>query len=361
MDVHAGIDLHGNNNYIGLADENGRTLLERKMPNDLEKIFTTIEPFKEEIKGIVVESTFNGYWIIDGLMERGLKVHLANPAANKQYDGLKYSDDRTDALHLAKLLRLGILEEGYIYPKETRAIRDLLRKRLLLVKHRTSHIISFKSMVNRWLGKQITTAAVKDIKNKELENLFSDENQLISAKANIETIRFLKTQIWIIEKRVLKEVRQRKELKQGFKNLNTVPGIGTILALTIILETGDINRFKKVGNYVSAARLVQSKRLSNEKKKGEGNRKSGNKYLCWAYVEAAHTAISKYEDINRYYQKKEAKTNNIVARKTIAHKLARASYFIIKDNTVFDMEKLFGPSKMSKEKGAAVKLGSGTG
>lgn len=360
MKVHGGIDLHGNNNYIGLADERGRTLLERKMPNDLEKVLRTIEPFRAEIEGIVIESTFNGYWIIDGLIEEGFNVHLAHPPANKQYDGLKYSDDKTDALHLAKLLRLGILEEGYIYPKETRAIRDLLRKRLMLVKHRTAHIISFKSMVARWLGKQITTAATKDIKNKELQSLFSDENQLISAKANIETIRFLTSQIWIIEKRVLKEIRQSKELKQEFKNLNTVPGIGTILALTIILETGDINRFARVGNYVSAARLVKSQRLSNNKKKGEGNRKSGNKYLCWTYVEAAATAISKYPDINRYYQKKEARTNKIVARKTIAHKLARASYFIMKDNTVFNMEKLFGPSKKDKE-GAAAKLGSGTG
>lgn len=361
MKVHCGIDLHGNNNYIGLADENGKTLLEKKLPNDLERVLGAIEPYRKQIEGLVVESTFNGYWIIDGLMDRGFKVHLANPAANKQYDGLKYSDDRTDALHLAKLLRLGILQEGYIYPKEIRAIRDLLRKRLLLVKHRTAHIISFKSMVNRWLGKQITTAAVKDIKNKELQSLFSDENQLISAYANIETIRFLTPQIWIIEKRILKEIRLRKELKEEFKNLNTVAGIGPILALTILLETGDINRFKKVGNYVSACRLVKSQRLSNNKKKGEGNRKSGNKYLCWAYMEAAATAISKYEDINRYYQKKEAKTNKIVARKTIAHKLGRASYFIMKDNTVFDMDKLFGPSKKNKEKGTAVKLESGTG
>jgi len=122
----------------------------------------------------------------------------------------------------------------------------------------------------------------------------------------------------------------------------TVPGIQKILALTIMYETGPIERFEKVGNYASYCRCVGSRRLSNDKVKGKGNRKNGNKHRCWAYVEAAHHARRHYECVKRYYQRKMAKTNLIVARKTIAHKLARACYYIMRNQTKFKPSRVFG-------------------
>ena len=133
-------------------------------------------------------------------------------------------------------------------------------------------------------------------------------------------------QIEIIEKSVLSKIRTRKE----FGNLTSIPGVGNILTLTIMLETGDIKRFKNAGHYVSYCRCVGSKRLSNGKNKGQNNSKNGNKYLCWAFIEAANFAIRYNNGIKKCYQKKLAKTNKMVALKTIAHKLAKASYFIIK-------------------------------
>jgi transposase len=111
MKVYAGIDLHSTNNYLGVIDEQDRRLYKRRLPNDLGTILSDLEPFKEDLAGIVVESTYNWYWLVDGLQEHGHKVHLANPSAIKQYEGLKHTDDRWDSFWLAHMRRLNILPE----------------------------------------------------------------------------------------------------------------------------------------------------------------------------------------------------------------------------------------------------------
>ena len=136
MRYFVGIDLHSDNNYLGVIDKKDRRIFGKKLPNDLGVILEELEPFKKEIQGIVVESTYNWYWLVDGLQEAKYKVHLANPAEMQQYAGMKYTDDKWDSYWLAHMLRLGILPEGYIYPKEIRPVRDLLRKRTMLVRHR---------------------------------------------------------------------------------------------------------------------------------------------------------------------------------------------------------------------------------
>jgi transposase len=161
---------------------------------------------------------------------------------------------------------------------------------------------------------------------------------ILAGRANIATMRFLMERIKEIEKAVLKVAT----LKDKYKKLQTAPGIGTILALTIMFETGDIPSFPSVGNYVSYCRCVGSTRISNGKSKGEGNRKNGNKYLSWAYVEAANLAIRDYVYVRRYYQKKMAKTNNVVAIKAVAHKIARACYSLIRNQEVFNPKRAFG-------------------
>lgn len=185
---------------------------------------------------------------------------------------------------------------------------------------------------------QIKSNDVKKLTDSDIENMFKQEHLIMSGKINISTINFLSEQIKEIEKQILKQARLRNE----YHKLLTVPGIGKILALTIMLETGDISRFKGVGNFVSYARCVKSQRLSNGKVKAQGNRKNGNKYLSWAFVEAANFAIRSYPYINDYYQKKAAKTNKVVAIKAISHKLARACYWILKNQEEFDPKRAFG-------------------
>jgi transposase len=338
MKLYGGIDLHSNNSYIGIVNEENRAVYKNRCPNDLRSILSALEPFKNELEALAVESTFNWYWLVDGLMDVGYPVHLANPAAMKEYKGLKHKDDKKSALWLANLLRLKILPEGYIYPKEERPVRDLLRKRLHLVRHRTSHILSIKNIFSRNLGSTIKGDDVKTLTEKDVEKLFCEPFLRLSIMASLSTVHHLAARIGEIEKTIVGRVRLRDE----FKGLLAIPGIGQALGLTIMLEVGDIRRFREVGHYASYCRCVESIRTSNDKKTGEGNRKNGNKYLSWAYVEAAHMAKRFSAAIRRYYEKKAAGTNDIVAVKAVSHKLARASYYVLRDRAVFDEKKLFG-------------------
>ena len=337
MTVYAGIDLHSSNSYVGIINENNKPLFSKRLPNNLSMIESALEPFKHQLAGVVVESTYNWYWLVDGLQEAGYLLHLANPAGIKQYEGIKHTNDQSDALWLARMLQLGILPEGYIYSKDERPVRDLLRRRLLYVRQKTAHILSLKSMVIRNLGRDISTNDLKKCSEEEAADLFEHIHLKLAARNAIATIHFMTKRIRAIEKEVMAHVK----IKPAFEWLMTIPGIGRILGITIMLEIGDINRFEGPGHYASYCRCVKSIKLSNDKKKGSGNRKNGNKYLAWAYVEAANFAIRYYPKAKRFYDRKSARTNNTVARKALANKIARASYHIMKNQVAFEESKMF--------------------
>jgi transposase len=337
--LYAGCDLHGNSNFFGIIDEQGKRVFKKKLPNDLGLIRHTLEPFQEELVGIAVESTYNWYWVVDGLMEEGYRLHLANPSAIQQYVGLKHSDDKHDAFWLAEMLRLGILPEGYIYPKQERPVRDLLRKRGHLMRLRTSLVISLENIISRNCGRKMKANDVKRLREDRVKPyLEGHEDLALAGRVSKETIDFLTDQIHEIEKAVLKRVT----LKEGYRLLLTIPGVGKILALVIMLETGPISRFLAVGDYGSYCRKVPSQWTSNGKWKGSGNRKNGNKYLSWAYAEASDFARRFYPEPRAYYQRKMQKTNSVVAHSALAHKLARAAYYVMRDQVPFLPEKLFG-------------------
>ena len=338
MEAYAGIDLHSSNSYIGIIDEQDERHFGKRLPNSLTQILVALEPFKKDLEAVVVESTYNWYWLIDGLHEEGYKVHLANPSAIKQYDGLKHTDDKWDSFWLAHMKHLNILPEGYIYPKEERPVRDLLRRRLLFVRQRTAQILSLQSAIARNLSLKMSGSAIKKLTEEDAEGLFDSPYLVLTAKSHIGVIQFLTKTIKAIEDAVKSQAKLRKE----FQLLKTISGIGDILSLTIMLEVGDINRFPKVGNYSSYCRCVKSEKLSNGKKKGENNRKNGNRYLSWAYVEAANFAIRFSPEAQKFYQRKMAKRNKIVAIKALSNKLARASYYVMRDQVAYDAGKLFG-------------------
>ena len=339
MTLHCAVDLHGNNGFYGIVDETGKRVFKKRIANSLPDVLAALEPYRNEIKdGIVVESTFNWYWLVDGLEENGYKTRLANPAAMQQYNGLKNADDETDTFFLTELSRLGILPEGHIYPKQERPVRDLLRRRLLLVRHRTAHILSFQNLIARERGEKISSNQIQKLWPAEVSPFFDDERLILMGQTNIEMIRFLTKQIRQIENRVLAEVKLRPE----FEKLLTVHGIGKILGLTIMLETGSIARFAKVGNYSSYCRCVKSSRTSNDKKKGENNRKNGNKYLGWAYVEAANFMPRYCPEAKAWKQRKLRSCKNVVATKALASKICKACYFIMKDQVNFDVKLIFG-------------------
>jgi transposase len=338
MKLYAGFDLHSSNTYLAIVDEKGKRVFKKKLRNDPDLILGELKPYRKRIAGVVVESTFNWYWLVDLLMGAGYKSHLANPAAIQKYTGLKHSNDIHDAFWLAEMLRLGILPEGYIYPKEERPIRDLLRKRGQLVKHRTSLITSLQNTISRNCGLSVSVNDVKVLKEDRISPLLQyNEDLELAGRVSKETIDYLTKQI----KKIEKVVEGKIELRDQYRNLTTIPGVGKILALTIMLETGPIDRFQKVGNYVSYCRKVSSIWISNGKAKGKGNKKNGNKYLAWAYSEAAELARRFDETVRSYFNRKASKSNRMVAHNALAHKLARAAYNIMKKQTSFMPEKLF--------------------
>ena len=337
MKLYGGVDLHSTNSVVAVTDEQDTVVYRRRVPNDLDTILSALAPYQEYLEGLVVESTYNWYWLVDGLMEAGYRLHLANVAAVKQYEGLKYSDDNTDACWLAKLLRLGLLREGYIYPKEDRPLRDLLRKRSQLVHQHTANLLSAQNLVARNRGQSISANEIKRLQYEQAERMFESEPLFLALASTVAVMRAQQEMIELIEK----VARRKLKLSEPLKRLLTVNGIGEVLGLTILLETGDIKRFERVGNYVSYCRCVDSKRITNGRKKGKGNRKNGNKYLAWAFVEAANFAVRYEPRIKRYYQRKCARSNGIIAIKTVAHKLARACYFILRDGVTFDVKRAF--------------------
>lgn len=338
MQLYCGIDLHSNNSVVSLINDNDTIVQEKRLDNDLNDISKLLAPYQSDIFGIVVESTYNWYWLVDGLMDEGYPVHLANTLAIQQYSGLKYTNDLTDARYLAHLLRLGILPTGYIYPKAIRTIRDLLRRRILLVKQRTAHHLSLQSMINRHTGERLNANKIKHLTEAELKAHFSTSAAQLTALTEWHMMKKLSQQITTIENFVLRECQQG----ELYSILLSIPGVGKILAMTILLETGPIERFPRVGNYSSYARCVPSDKVSNGKSKGKGNTKNGNRYLAMAFVEAAHYASIWNTDIKRAYQRRLKKSPTMVAKKAIANKLTRACYHMLKEKTMFDIKLAFG-------------------
>jgi transposase len=337
MKLYGGIDLHSNNSVVALLDEQDEVVYRRRLSNDAAVILAALAPFGEKIVGLVVESTYNWYWLVDALMEAGYRVHLANTAAIVQYSGLKYSDDDSDAAWLAKLLRLGLLPEGYIYPKEQRAVRDLLRRRSRLVQQHTANILAVQNLFSRNRGHSLSANKIRQLTVQAVQELLPDANLALAVQSTLLAMRGQEAAIDLLERQACAQMKGTP----AYRHLLTTSGIGKVLGLTIMLETGPVERFARVGNYASYSRLVGSERLSNAKRKGRGNTKSGNKYLAWAYLEAANFAVRYNPTIKRYYQRKRAKTNGVVAIKTVAHKLARACYFMLREGTDFDVARAF--------------------
>lgn len=340
MEHIAAVDLHSDNGYYGIIEPDGKRVYQKRLPNDLSMVLRELEPYRKTLRCIVIESTFNWYWLGDGLMEQGYKVKLANPAKFEKYNDLKYTDDKTDTFFLTDMERLNILPTGHIYPRAERGIRDLLRRRMLLVQQKTSHILSFQSLISRQTGGSISSNDIRGLEVEDVDKLLAGQSThvMFAGQNNIAVIRFLQDRIQLLEKMVLRNARVRSE----YEKLQSIPGIGKILALVIMYETGAIGRFEAPGNYVSYCRCVKSKHLSNGKKKGSGNRKNGNKYLSWAYVEAANYCRRYCDEAKKYYQRKLAKGNSAIATKALAAKLCRAAYFIMRDQVAFDVKRMFG-------------------
>ena len=340
--VMAGIDLHSNNVVIGVMDMDGRRVGNGKLPCELKEVVRFLSPFKKRLEKVAVESTYNWYWLVDGLQALNYPVVLANPAAMEQYSGIKHADDTNDAFFLAELLRLNILPTGHIYDPELRPVRDLLRRRMTLVHQRTALMLSFKSLYTRTTGQEMTLGKLKELEIKEAQALYDHPANQLIAGMQIKHIEQLSESIQKIEKGVLASAQELP----FYAKLTTLPGVGRILGMTITLEVGDSKRFASPGDFASYCRTVEARCTSNQKKKGQNNSKCGNKYLSWAFVEAANFARRSDGQCRQWYERKAAKTSNVIATKALACKLAKAAWYLMAERSDYDPKRMFGqPSK----------------
>jgi transposase len=336
--VMAGIDLHSNNVVIGIMDTDGKRVTSAKLPCELKEIAKFLAPFKKRLDQVAVESTYNWYWLVDGLQGLKYPVVLANPAAMQQYSGIKHADDTNDAFFLAELLRLKILPTGHIYDAQLRPVRDLLRRRMTLVHQRTALMLSFKSLYTRTTGQEMTLSELKELEIKEAQDLYAHPANQMIAGMQIKHIDQLTESINKIEKVVMASARELP----SYAKLTTLPGVGIILGMTMTMEVGDIKRFASPGDFASYCRTVQAQRTSNSKKKGENNSKCGNRYLAWAFIEAANFARRYDPQCRKWYDRKAAKTSKVIATKALACKLAKAAWFLMSQGSDYDAQRMFG-------------------
>lgn len=339
-----GVDLHGKTKYICVMDKGGKILLHRNMKNDFDCFKNYVNPYLPDLS-VGVESMHSYYWLADACIKNNIPFYLGHAYYMKAIHGGKTKNDKIDSKKIADLLRSNHFPVGYVYPKELRSTRDLLRRRIRFMKIRAeaySHI----QTIFRQLCINISP---KDVKNKTERRSLIDrvEDQQIksSVEMNLNVIDFFDIQLNKVER----EIRAKAKLQDrtSLNILLSIPGVGDMMSLVILYEIGDINRFPSPQKFSSYARLVKCERSSAGKKYRGGNNKIGNPYLKWAIGEIIIHAPTFSPYIKNYYEHLIAKAGKGKARAIITHKFGVAIYNMLKHKKAFD-EKKFVETSMKQ-------------
>jgi transposase len=340
MRFYCGIDLHAKDCFLCVIDDEDKIHLKSKVPNHLSSILHRLEPFSPK-PTVVVESTLNWYWLVDGLQEAGFEVKLAHTLGLYMITGAKVKTDRRDAFTLARLLRLNAIPEAYIYPKSKRPMRDLLRRR--------NRMVFLRATVYGYLTRTLlqhglfgySHGEVKGFREEHLLRCFEHPAVQLSCQLQLERIGLYSQQIKELEKMILSTVTH----EPLFDLLQTIPGVGKILGLTIYYDVGDIDRFEGPKPFCSYARVVPGIAQSGHSTKRGRGCKQGNGYLKWAFSQAAALAVRYDGTVRRFRQKhlarRRSKARKLVSMCIVAHKLATAAYFVFKDQVPYKEELMF--------------------
>lgn len=336
-EFYAGVDVHPNRSQLCVMDNTGKILFNRNLLNNFSQIKKMLQPYKNNIV-LGCESTYTYYWLADGCHDAGIPFYLGHAYYMKAISGNKQKHDPLDAITIANLLRTSYYPEAYPYPKDMRPARDLLRRRHRLVRIRaeafshirmTAHQHAIHSLSGQHLKvPEAQQQAVAVFKEQGLEHLIASD---------LDVINSLDPVIKNIEQQI--RVSAIYHNPRDFALLQTVPGIGEMLALIILYETHDIHRFGKHQNYASYSRVVRCDRTSSGKKVDRKNQKMGNPYLKWAFSSVIIGA-QKNEDIAKYAKKLESKHGRGKGRARVTHKFCKAVYYMLKNGVPFD-EKRF--------------------
>ena len=338
---NCGIDLHARQMYVCLMDRDGKKLLHANIKsNDFDFFLRRIEPYRHDLT-VVCECMFGWYWLADACQAAGLTFVLAHALYLKAIHGGKNKNDRIDSEKLAHLLRTNLIPSAYVYPAGQRPLRALLRQRLFFVWQRSdllARIQSHQLAYNRSPIKQ--TRSNRDPWEAQL--LAQEDHPLrqLALQNELAMIRHYDQHLSALEQELHRLTKQA--LPSQYALLQSVPGIGEHLGLTILYEIGDIARFPSVKDFLSYCRLVKGTVARAGKIKGLRGAKLGNPYLRWAFGEAALIAKRDPDWIGPLAQRLEAQFggNKFKANTVLAIKLARAVYFMLKNKTVFDPQRL---------------------
>jgi transposase len=338
---NCGIDLHARQMYVCLMDRDGKKLVHTNIKNnDFDYFLKLVAPYRHDLT-VCAECMFGWYWLADACQAAGLPFVLAHALYLKAIHGGKNKNDRIDSEKIAHLLRSNLIPPAYVYPAAQRPLRALLRQRLYFVWRRSellARIHSHQLAHNRIPPKQ--TRRVRDSWEQQVLAAEPEPLRQLALKNDLAMIKHFDTQIFALEEELQRQAK--KSAAREYALLQTVPGIGENLGMTILCEIGDIARFPTVKNFLSYSRLVKGTVASAGKIKGLRGAKLGNPYLRWAFGEAAVIAKRDHAVIGPLAQRLEARMNGnkFKANTVIAIKLARAVYFMLKSKTVFDPDRL---------------------
>jgi len=341
-EFNCGIDLHARQMYVCVMDRQGKKLVHTNvLDNNFQFFLKLVEPYKHSLT-VCCECMFGWYWLADACQEAGLTFVLAHALYVKAIHGGKNKNDRIDSEKLTHLLRSNLIPPAYVYPADKRPLRALLRQRIFYVWRRSellARVYSHQLAHNRVAPKQTNR---RNRTPWEVKVLAAEEHPLrqLALKNDIALVKHFDQQILQLELEL--ERQTKKVAAREYDLLQTVPGIGQALGLTILYEIGDISRFPTVKDFVSYCRLVKGTVASAGKFKGLRGAKLGNPYLRWAFGEAAVIAKRDHFLVGPLSQRLEAHLNGnkFKANTVVAIKLARAVYFMLKNKTVFDPERL---------------------
>jgi len=336
---YCGIDLHAKQMYLCVLNSLGETVLHRNMPATVEMLEGAIAPFRESDLVIAVECIFSWYWVADFCCQRNIPFVLGHALYMKAIHGAKTKNDKIDSRKIAMLLRSGMLPLAYVYPAHMRATRDLLRRREYFMRKQSELLEHIQNTNTQYNLCPFPTRIRYPSNRTEIATRFADP--VVSATIEVD-VRLLDVyhQILVdLEAKILRQARHHDPISLGL--LRSVPGIGKILALTMLYEVQDIKRFARVGDFVSYARLVKCAHESAGKRTGSRNNKIGNAHLKWAFSEAAVLFLRGHEPAKQYHQKLVSKYGKAKALSIIAQKLGRVVYYMLKRKMPFDPNKFF--------------------
>jgi transposase len=332
---YCGIDLHARTMYLCILNQGGEILVHRNMPAGPEPFLKVVAPYREDLV-VCVECIFTWYWLADLCAREGIPFVLGHALYMKAIHGGKAKNDKIDAQKIAVLLRGGMLPQAYVYPADMRATRDLLRRRMHLMRKRAellAHIQNTNSQYNLpEIGKKIAYKANRD----GVAARFPDPAVQKNIEVDLALIGYYDQLLRDMELAVLKTAKQHDA--NTLYRLRTVPGIGEILSLVLLYEIHAIQRFPRVQDFVSYCRLVKCAKESAGKRYGTSGTKIGNAYLKWAFSEAAVLFLRANPGGQKYLARLEKKHGKGKALTVLAHKLARAIYYMLKREVVFDLD-----------------------